>query len=339
MPSTEPSNAALEQAAYWYAKLRDDSATPAQHEAWLQWLDTAAEHRTAWSYVEQVCGRFAPLSQTPNPRLTSRKLQEANSRLLQRRRVLTASASVVALGVLAGLGSKQGLLPASISKSITESISAWGADCSTAIGEQREWILDDGTRLWLNTDSAANIHYDADIRRIQLLSGEIFIETAKDPGRSLVVDTAQGRLRALGTVFNVRQLDSKILLSVIEGAVEIQPGTSSIKSIVNAGQQQSFNREVVEAAVATDATGAWTRGVLVAHNMPLKQLVDELRRYQQGHIGVADEVSDLRVYGQFPVQDSDRVLQMLTTVLPVRIHRTLPWWVCIEPSQPGLTKP
>jgi transmembrane sensor len=80
-----------------------------------------------------------------------------------------------------------------------EDLQAWVADYRTAIGEQREIILADGTRLWLNTASAINVYFNARERRIQLVTGEIFIATAKDTRRPFQVDTAQGQLRALGT--------------------------------------------------------------------------------------------------------------------------------------------
>jgi transmembrane sensor len=38
----------------------------------------------------------------------------------------------------------------------------------------------------------------------------------------------------------------------------------------------------------------------------------------------------LPVIGSYPSTDPDRALRMLEGVLPIRIKRTLPWWVSIE---------
>ena len=59
-------------------------------------------------------------------------------------------------------------------------------------------------------------------------------------------------------------------------------------------------------------------------------MIRELRRYRRGHLGVADEVAGLTVYGNFPVHDTDRVLRMLASALPIRIEQPLPWWTRVE---------
>ena len=59
-------------------------------------------------------------------------------------------------------------------------------------------------------------------------------------------------------------------------------------------------------------------------------VIRELRRYRRGHLGVADEVAGLTVYGNFPVHDTDRVLRMLASALPIRIEQPLPWWTRVE---------
>jgi len=59
-------------------------------------------------------------------------------------------------------------------------------------------------------------------------------------------------------------------------------------------------------------------------------VVDLLRRCRPGHLGVADAVAQLKVYTNFPIQDTDRVLPMLATALPIRVEQRLPWWTSIE---------
>ncbi|WP_396956508.1 hypothetical protein [Nitrosomonas sp.] len=42
------------------------------------------------------------------------------------------------------------------------------------------------------------------------------------------------------------------------------------------------------------------------------------------------------VFGSFPLHDSDQTLAMLESVLPIRIQRTLPWRISIEPRLPSI---
>ncbi|WZB74169.1 FecR domain-containing protein [Achromobacter insuavis] len=83
-------------------------------------------------------------------------------------------------------------------------------------------MLPDGSRVWLNTASAFNRDFQPGLRRLHLVAGEILIETGTDKDRPFVVDTAEGRLRALGTRFTVRQEADATLLAVYQGAVEIR---------------------------------------------------------------------------------------------------------------------
>lgn len=319
--SLQPSNATLQAAAEWYAVLRGGQATPQEQFRWQAWLDASAEHRTAWRYVEDINQTVLTLREIPDPGQAADNLLQANRRLRQRRHALVCIAGVLGVGAL-------GILtwPPSARR-----VFAWGADYRTATGQQQRIVLAEGTQIWLNTGTALNVDFTATLRRVTLFAGEVFIETARDPTRPFVVDTDQGRMRALGTRFNVRLLADETQLAVYEGAVKVQPENAMDGAIVNTDEQVSFSRHGLSRVTAADpARQAWTHGMLLAHDISLGKVVQELRRYRHGHIGVDDDIENLKVYGSFPLDDTDRALRMLTTVLPVQIHQTLPWWINLE---------
>jgi len=320
----EPSHRAMEQAAEWYALLRSAEATERDQARWRAWLDKDPEHQRAWQYVESISHRFEPIQSTPDPRRTAEGLWEANVRVLQRRRVLAGIAGLAGAGLLGWGTWRHTPLPLMAR--------AWRADYRTATGETHEVELPDGTRLWLNTATAVNRDYNDRQRRLHLVTGEILIDTAADPSRPLTVATPQGRLRALGTRFTVRLDGEQTLLAVYGGAVALRT-TQGAEDTLQTRQQVRFGLEGIDAIQPADpAREAWSRGVLMAQDMTLRELVAELRRYRHGHLGLAPEVADLRVFGNFPLTDTDDTLDMLAGALPVRIRRTLPWWVSIEPD-------
>ncbi|OJX03905.1 MAG: iron dicitrate transport regulator FecR [Burkholderiales bacterium 70-64] len=322
--ASEPSRRAMEQAAEWYALLRSGEATDDDRALWEAWLDGDPDHRRAWRYVEAVSRGFEPLRATPDPRCTADNLWAAHARTLQRRRLLACVAVLAGTGSLGWIAWRHTPLPAAAL--------AWTADHHTATGEVREVVLADGTRVWLDTGSAFDEDYRPHYRRLRLLAGAILVDTAGDPRRPFFVDTPQGRLRALGTRFTVRLGSEETFLAVYAGAVEVSTG-SGARSVVRAGQQTRFTVDAVAAAEPADAAReAWSRGVLVARDMSLGEVVQELRRYRSGHLGVAPEVAGLRVFGSFPLRNTDDALDMLASALPIRLRRTLPWWVGIEPA-------
>lgn len=316
-PDSTPSFAVLQQAAEWYALLCADEAGEPERHAWRQWLAASAAHRAAWDCVERVGRRFDPLRPEDERQAATSALAAGRSGTT-RRKLLRSLAALSGLAVL-GWGGARSVPP------------AWRAQYRTGVGEIRDTTLADGSRVWLNTASAFDTDFQPSLRRLRLHDGEILVETAGDPARPLVVDSRHGRLRALGTVFTVRQLAHATYLAVYEGAVEVRTAASGATRTVRAGEQLWFADDRIEAPLPADpARRAWSRGALLADDLPLGQLVEELGRYRRGHLAAAPAVATLRVMGSFPLDDPERALAMLEAALPVRVCRTLPWWVTIE---------
>ncbi len=317
-----PQPVALREAAAWFAVLGAPDVSPDDRLAWQRWHADCASHREAWARVEAIRGKFAGVSQAHQP--AAHEVLSGAHRLAARRRTLRTlgTLGVAGAGVL-GAGC---WLP----------WAAWSASQRTAVGERREVRLADGGALWLGTATSVDVVYDTHWRRIVLHGGEIQIDTATDtvvPARDFVIDTAWGRLRALGTRFNVRQSREGIELAVFAGAVEIRPRAAGLAPvIVPAGQQVTLTRRGVSApGVADPARQAWSRGLLVAEDLRLADLLAELSRHRRGYLGCAPAVADIRVVGTYALDDTDRVLAALTATLPIRLRAVSPWWVRVEP--------
>lgn len=324
----------MEEAATWFTLLRSGAATEADRRRWQAWLAATDDCRAAWAFVERVSQRFQPLQTGASPRLAADVLQTAGNRLARRRIVLGAAAMAGAVGLLGwSIWRRPGVM---------DTVMAWRADHQSTTGERREVRLADGTEVWLGSASAFDQEYGAGLRRLCLRAGEILIQTASDSARPFVVDTAQGRMRALGTRFNVR-LDGRgrTELAVYEGSVEVTltgampvAGTgpaAGASATVPAGRQLAFTADQLETLAPADpAREAWSRGVLLAQDLPLGEVIAELSRYRRGHLAVAPEVARLPVLGSYPLDDVDGALSMLAQTLPIRIRRPLPWWTTIE---------
>ena len=312
--------AVLQQAAEWFAVLNDVSVSEPQRQAWRQWLAGSPQHAAAWQRVEAISGQFERLPNDTRRRAAGQALSAAGS---SRRRAIGLLALLCGGGFLALATQRRGTLQ------------SWAASERTATGEVRETRLADGTQLWLNSHSAADIDYSAQLRRVQLYRGEILIESAHDPvtpARPLVVDSQQGRLRALGTRFSVRQGEGYTQLNVFAGAVEITPAHGAAKQVVDAGQQVRFSADRYGPVQAVEqGRQAWSNGVLLADNLRLEDFVAELADYMPGYLGCDPRVADLRLVGAYPLNDRDKILAALQSSLPIRITRRTPWWVTIEP--------
>lgn len=316
--------ACADAAADWLTLLMSGEVGDAQRQQWRQWRQAHADHEAAWQHVEAVTGRMKSLESAPAYAALSPYAANGRPALAARRR---ATRMLLWGGIATGaglLGSRTGVWQTST------------ADYRSGTGEQRNLTLEDGTRLKLNTDSAVNLRFDATQRRILLVAGEIMIATRHEPAladpRPLLVATAEGTIRSLGTRFTVRQQDGWTHVAVQESAVEIAPRSGNARRL-HAGEQTRFNRDAVEPPQSADAhADAWARGQLVADEQRLSDFLAEVGRYRTGILRVDPQIAGLRLSGVFPLADTDRILATLPSVLPVRVQWRTRYWATIVPA-------
>ncbi|TFH76500.1 MULTISPECIES: FecR family protein [Pseudomonas] len=308
----------LDAAIAWQLTL--DSSTPLEREEFAKWHAANEEHARAWRQLGMLDQRFSVASGPARAAL----LQSREGIRRRVRKLGSGLASVVAVIGLS-LFAAEHYLP----------LDYWLADQRTATGEQRTVRLADGTVVNLNTHSAMDVRFDEKQRLVVLQEGEILIETGHGDARPFIVETREGRMRALGTRFLVKREEQGTRLSVLRSAVAAHPQSDPQEQILREGQQVLIRNNGLDAVVALNpGADAWTRGMLVVDNARLEDLVHELGRYRRGHLGIAPEVADLRITGSFPLHDTDKALSALLPTLPVQIEQHTPWWVTVAKADP-----
>ncbi len=207
----------------------------------------------------------------------------------------------------------------------------WRADYTTATGEQATWELTDGSIVQLNTHAALNLAYSPKIRHVDLLEGEVAFRVVKDPSRPFIVQANQGMIRAVGTEFFVYKLDRSVLVTVIEGIVDVSippwNGRPSSSSRLKAGQRVQFGDDSglsevndVDLRVVT----AWQRGRLIFEAASLTEVVEEINRYRPGRIVIFnDTLRKHLVSGVFDIDSLDSAVTTIERTLPMAsLHLT-----------------
>ena len=307
-------------AAQWLVRLRDGALSAAEQQAFDAWRDSHPAHREAWRRAELVCQAMAIVP----PALRQQQPQE------QRRRTVKQLAMLIACAA-----------PPLLLARRSPWWESWRAGVSTGTGEIRHMPLPDGTRLAMNTATAIDVAFDDTTRLIVLHAGEIHLRSAPDPAtvaRPLMVRSANGSVRALGTRFSVREegglFSPRTQVCVTQGAVEIVPSQAhQAARTIGSGWQTSFDANAVAGVAAAPAgSEAWLQGVLIAERTPLGEVLAQLARYRQGVVRCDPAVARLPVDGIFQLNDTDRILALLQVSLPIRVSLRTPYWVSVGPA-------
>jgi transmembrane sensor len=312
--SREPDEATVDRAIAWLTLLNSGQAGEHEHGQYRQWRAADPQHALAASRLEQMFAHFDGLQATP-----AKKALDAVA-AKKRRPALASAIAMLAVVLVSAAGLYVG----------QSEWRVWLADYRTGAGERRTIELADHSRLTLNGESAVDIHYSADGRRVTLLRGEMRVDVAHidDPAsQPFVVSTRDGTARALGTRFIVRRDAGSTLVTVLESAVQASAADGNAMQTITAGKQAVITRDTVSTPqyIDADQAAAWTGGRFVADNTPLSEVLEALGHYRSGMLRYdAEQAARLRVSGVFSLDDSDRTLDALQSALPIRVRRYTP---------------
>jgi transmembrane sensor len=279
-----------QRAAEWVDTLK--AGDREDHAAFLEWMRQSTLHVEHYLESEALDRQIQALGRTrgpdldvllariaPDVRPLKREIVVVDGRKPRWHRSwpIAAALAVVSIGALALFGLRY--------------IASSANRVATAVGEQRNVTLPDGSRMFVNALSHLRIDYTAHRRDIELISGEAVFQVARDPARPFVVHTKTASVRALGTQFNVYQRrDDTALVSVIEGRVQITrlalargaapPKKSDVENL-SAGEEAKVTRRRIERRAHPDVakTVGWREGRLFFDETPLAEMVHEFNRY------------------------------------------------------------
>ncbi|HEN8799989.1 TPA: FecR domain-containing protein [Pseudomonas putida] len=314
MPDGAPAQAQVDQAIDWLVKLRFDRPSPRTEQQFQQWLASHPHNPLAWQRVSQLGEELAGL-----PKDLSRRTLDGSQRQRISRRDQLKLLMLLAVGGSLGWAAREPLgLPELL------------ADSSTETGERRQLQGSDGSLIQLNTASAIDLRYSAEERQLQLVRGEVSLDSNRDDNRPFRIDTRVGPLATRDGQLLLRENDRGLLLAVRRGEVTLFPASAAPRQVL-AGQtlQVSANGSVQPVQLHSDPWG-WTDGVLSVRQMPLGEFVAELARYRPGLLRCAPEVAGLKVSGTYQLADIGEILHLLTHSLPVRVDYRTRYWVSIS---------
>lgn len=313
-----------EQAIHWLARLHSGHYTDAERAAFAAWLAENKAHRHTFDEVQRLWNEMEGLRT-----LAARDLAAART---YRPRPAWRGWRGAALALACAGGLAAALLVV---------IPAWWETVPaqvfhTAKGEQKTVTLPDGSRLDLNTDTELRLELSRQDRSITLARGEVLFTVVHDETRPFIITAGAGRIRDIGTRFDVRFRPDGVSVAVLEGKVSIVTGRDDVR-VLQPGQAISYSatgRFSRLAATDPAVTTAWREGKLVFKGRPLREVLDEIGRYHDVDLELFDpELAALKVSGTFGIEDLGLLLGAMEASLPVRITRVDERRVQVERSR------
>ncbi len=212
-------------------------------------------------------------------------------------------------------------------------------------GERKFFHMNDGTEIWLNSESVLRVKKGYGVKhRILDLKGEAYFSVAKNKKLPLHVHALGNEIEVLGTVFNVKAYpeERKMETSLIEGSVklhvngaqgkkdyELNPGDKveiTNKKIVEQYTNASLKKNTESAQIVIEDVDykkisvdnkevlelMWTKNKLVFNNDALETVVKKMERWYNRTIVIqSDSIKAESFSGVFKERNCEQVLDLL----------------------------
>jgi transmembrane sensor len=204
-----------------------------------------------------------------------------------------------------------------------------GQTFATSVGERRQLVLKDGTRVLLGPTSRLIVLFgNQNGDRVVKLDGVAYFSVVHDAAHPFTVKAGTFRIQDVGTAFVVESDDSAgTRVAVDSGAVALAAADHDpdASTVLNARDRATVDMKgivLVERSAVSDDDLAWVQGRLVFRDAPLILVGAELYRWYGVRLRVADSsLANLHLTASFSGEPVDRVLNVIALSLGARIER------------------
>jgi transmembrane sensor len=186
---------------------------------------------------------------------------------------------------------------------------------ATEIGGRSSFPLEDGSQVELNTNSELRTALDAKSRTAWLDRGEAYFAVAHDAGRPFVIHAGPRLVKVLGTKFSVWRDGDRLVVSVLEGRVEVDvpPASQAIAVpgdvVTVEGDVETVRHEALD-RVVRDLS--WREGILTFDQDSLAEAARQFNRYNRKKIVVDSGAANaIHIGGTFDAENVEGFARLL----------------------------
>ena len=307
------------EAADWLVALTDAPDDPALRARFAEWLATDPENPRQWKATVRAYRALEPVGH----------VDVGNAATVVSLTVRPRRRTWIAAGLGAALAACLALV------ALPSMIQSLQADFISGTAEIRRVELGDGSIVQLAPQSAITVDLDSDRRRVKLLEGIAVFDVAPDPTRPFSVSAGRATATAVGTAFEVRNLDTGDSVAVRQGIVDVATGQAAVPARLAAGDavRVSATGAVLRGTLLPDQIGLWAERLVTARERPVADLVSEIRRYYSGLIVLrGDRLAGQTVSGIFDVSHPEAALALIAATQGAALYELSPWILVLDGS-------
>ena len=177
--------------------------------------------------------------------------------------------------------------------------------------EAKEFTLSDGSIVSLGKDSEIKIgNFNHEKRTVKLIKGSAKFFVAEDKG-TFLVDTKNGNVMVLGTVFNVTTTETSLKVEVEEGIVSVKPSTTGY--ITSDANVKLTAQEAVEFSIGTFIKWNTTNKTkhLQFQNVDVKVITEFLEKHYNTSIEVNENLKSCQMTYIFKDKTLEEILKII----------------------------
>lgn len=188
----------------------------------------------------------------------------------------------------------------------------------------KQIVLKDGSHVQLNLNTQLRYNHYRKQRYVSFLNGEAYFHVAHDKQKPFLVAAGAVLVTVTGTEFNVWKYNDNVVVTVIDGSVNVARD-DDVKYSLSRSMQATYkpgNSTIdINAAAAVEKIMAWREGRLILDDLPLVDAINKINPYLQKPLVITDEsVAQLRIGGIYDIANIKELPNLLPNILPVRLQ-------------------
>lgn len=195
-------------------------------------------------------------------------------------------------------------------------------------GKTASLTLSDGTKMWVNSGSKVIYPsvFSKDKREI-FVSGEVYLDVAKNPDHPFIVKTNHINVNVLGTQFNVSAYDNDASQSVVLVSGSVGVNSQELKGSYNILPNQMLSykttlKEVNIQKVDVNNYISWIQGYLLLNSENLDSVLQKLERHYNLSLSYdQNTLKNIRVSGKLDLHRGiESVLEYIAITTPIKYN-------------------